>query len=56
MSANLWAALQVSLFHREACNGGLHDKLAKRQEKYPHVELLTIYSLVCGEGLTEILR
>jgi hypothetical protein len=56
MSTTLWAARQVLLFHGEVCNGGLYDKLANRQEEYPHAELLSSYLLVCGESLTEILR
>jgi hypothetical protein len=56
MSVHLWAARQVTLFHGEVCNGGLYDKLAYRDDEYPHAELVWSYERVCGESAAALIR
>lgn len=56
MSVHLKAARQVTLFHGEVCNGGLHDKLAHRDDEYPHAELVWSYERICGEPAASLIR
>jgi hypothetical protein len=56
MSVHMKAARQVTLFHGEVCNGGLHDKLAYRDDEYPHAELVWSYERICGEPTTTLIR
>jgi hypothetical protein len=56
MSVHMKAARQVTLFHGEVCNGGLYDKLAYRDDEYPHAELVWSYERICGEPTAALIR
>lgn len=56
MSHAMRAARQVTLFHGEVCNGGLYDKLAYRNDEYPHADLVSSFERICGNPTAAIIR